>query len=364
MEPFIPENLPLPSLDWAKFVPQIGLASIELGNYNGILQNMVNPKILLSPLTTREAVLSSKIEGTQATVKEVYQFEAGSAQQPESAKKVEDIREVLNYRNAVVYAVSYLETRPLTLNLLKEIHSILLDNVRGRNKARGEFRTEQNHIGKPGSSIAEASYIPPKPELVMGALYNLETYIHSEEQDRLVQLSIVHAQFEIIHPFLDGNGRVGRMLVPLFLMEKGMLSMPAFYISEFLDSNCDEYYARLNRITAAGDWDGWVNFFLKAIIEQAKNNSSKAKAVLKLYNDTKEQITSIHSQWAIQILDALFQIPSFKTSVFAERSGLSPQNASRILRAMSQRGIIREVVKGSGRRQSSFDFDGLLELVK
>jgi Fic family protein len=366
MEPFIPDKLPLTELDWAKFVPYIARANYELAHYDGILQGMVNPVILLSPLTTREAVLSSKIEGTQATVQEVLEFEAVSAKQGvEGTNKVEDIREVINYRKAVDNAIEYLKKRPISLNLLKRIHLVLLDSVRGKDKQRGEFRTDQNYIGKPDSDITHASYIPPRPELLPELLDNLEKYIHFEEKDRLVQLSIVHAQFEIIHPFLDGNGRVGRILVPLFLLKKGLLSLPVFYISDFLDAHRDNYYERLNRITAAGDWDSWILFFLEAIIAQAKNNASKAKAVLKLYNETKDKITlCTHSQFAIQTLDTIFKYPAFNAPIFVEYSKMSLPSANRILRALVQNNIIKEVLKGSGRRPSLFAFNDLLDLIK
>lgn len=217
MKPCTPETLPLESLDWEKFIRLIGSANFELARYEGILQGIPNPAVLLSPLTTHEAVLSSKIEGTQATLDEVLEYEASMIT---DEQKYEDIKEILNYRQSMVFAVEWLKTKPITLDLFCEIHSILLDSVRGQNKLRGSFRKLQNYIGSPGSPIEEATFIPPSPERVVEFLTNLENYIHYEEKDTLVQLAIVHAQFEIIHPFLDGNGRLGRILIPLFLFEK------------------------------------------------------------------------------------------------------------------------------------------------
>jgi Fic family protein len=250
MKPYIPEKLPTKSLDWSLLVRFVGQANSALARFDGILQGIVNPNVLLSPLTTQEAVLSSKIEGTQATLEEVLEYEAA----PREDGKSEDIHEILNYRRAMRMAVDSLKDRPISLNLLKEIQFLLLDSVRGKDKGRGEFRTSQNWIGRPGCKMEEASYVPPPPLQVMEFLDNLEKYVRFDEEDRLVQMAIIHAQFEIIHPFLDGNGRVGRILVPLFLFEKGQLSSPMFYLSTYLEAHREVYYDRLQAISRDGDW--------------------------------------------------------------------------------------------------------------
>lgn len=190
-------------------------------------------------MTTQEAVLSSRIEGTQATLGDVLRFEAGEA--PKEERKQHDIQEIINYRHALRGAEEELRTRPFNLNLLKKLHSILLDSVRGRDTARGRFRQVQNWVGAPGTPIEEAPFVPPAPGLLMEYLDNWEKYYHADRPDPLVQLAIVHAQFEIIHPFLDGNGRLGRMLVPLFLYEKEFISKPMFYLSAYLEVHQDEY---------------------------------------------------------------------------------------------------------------------------
>jgi len=362
MQPFIPNTLPLEKLDWAHFVPLIGQANAELARYDGILQGIINPNVLLSPLTSKEAVLSSKIEGTQATLKEVLEFEAS----PDvKTKKYKDIQEIINYRQSMHFAVEWLNNKPLTLNLIRKIHGILLDSVRGRNKARGEFRKDQNWIGKPGTPIEQAEYVPPTPFLLMDHLSNFEKYIHYKEYDPLVQLSIVHAQFEIIHPFLDGNGRVGRILIPLFLFEKKLLNSPMFYISEYLETHRDEYYDSLKSISQTNTWERWIDFFLKAIIEQAKINSIKAKAILSLYEQKKIRITEItHSQYAIKILDALFMYPIFKTSDFIKISKIPKASATRFLRQLEEFKIISTLRKGGGRRAKVMIFNKLLKIVE
>ncbi len=362
MKPYIPQKLPLDSLQWDKFIQLIGEASSELGRYDGILQGIVNPLLLLAPLTTQEAVLSSRIEGTEATLGEVLEYEA--LPKANGAKK-EDIQEVINYRQALLYAEDYLRTKPIGLNLIKEIHHRLLDSVRGRDKARGEFRKIQNFIGKHGAPIEQAIYVPPPPEVIMEYLDNFEKYVHYDERDRLVQLAIVHAQFEIIHPFLDGNGRVGRILIPLFLVEKNLLSTPTFYISAYLEANRDTYYERLNGISKNNDWESWISFFLTGVIEQARANGETAKAILALYDMMKREIADVtKSQYSIQVLDSLFELPIFSTTEFIERSSIPKASAMRILNALRREGIIEVMREGKGNQPAVMLFSKLLSIVE
>jgi len=362
MKPHIPEFLPLKELNWVRFIKLIGQANAELARYDGILQGIVNPVVLLSPLTTKEAVISSKIEGTQASLQEVLEFEA--APDPTN-EKYHDIREIINYREAMHHAVKWLEHKPLTLNLIKETHSILLDSVRGRDRGQGNFRIGQNYIGKLGASIEEATYVPPEPRLLPECLDNFEKYIHSDEKDLLVQLALVHAQFEIIHPFLDGNGRVGRILIPLFLFEKKILHLPMFYISEYLEARRDEYYDRLKAITAENKWDDWVEFFLKALVEQAKANSAKAKGILDLYDKKKARITdATHSQYCIKTLDTLFKKPIFTSPDFIKLSGIPKASAMRLIQLLRKEGIIVTLRKGKGRRAEIFEFKKLMDIIE
>jgi Fic family protein len=359
-KPYVPHSLPLESVDWVRFITLIGQANAELARYDGILQGIINPGVLLSPLTTKEAVVSSKIEGTQASLEEVLQYEASPDVKTE---KYDDITEIINYREAMRFAVQWMKEKPITLNLVKQMHGILLDSVRGKDKSRGNFRTSQNYIGKAGASIEQASYIPPEPLILMEHLSNFEKYIHYDEKDRLVQLAIVHAQFEIIHPFLDGNGRLGRILIPIFLNEKRVLHSPMFYISEYLESNRDEYYARLKAISDEKGWDDWIGFFLKAIIEQAKANGAKAKSILDLYEKKKTRITDItRSQYAIKILDTLFARPIFNTTDFIKRSHIPKPSAMRLLKMLRREGVLSTLKEGSGRRAEVMMFNKLIDI--
>jgi len=361
MKPYIPQTLPLKSLNWTSLISLIGEANFELARYEGLLQGVVNPLVLLSPLTTQEAVLSSKIEGTQATLEEVLEYEASPTK---ISNRTEDIQEIINYRQALFYAVEHLKSRPINLNLVKRLHYGLMDSVRGRDKARGEYRKTQNWLGRPGSPIEEATYVPPPPDRVTGSMSNFESYIQFKEKDRLVQLAIVHAQFEIIHPFLDGNGRLGRLLIPLFLVEKKMLSDPVFYISAYFDRNRDVYYEKLNNITKNNDWEDWITFFLKAVIEQSKTNIQKAQSIQDLYEDMKEAITkSVRSQFSIKAIDTIFERPIFNTTMFINRSDIPKSSAMRILRALKTIGVLDTLVEGKGSRPTTMVFGKLIKIV-
>jgi Fic family protein len=364
MKPFVPDKLPLDSIDWIAHISNIGKANASLARYDGLLHSIVNPNLLLSPLTTQEAVLSSKIEGTLATLDEVFEYEA-SPSQGFSSTRINDILEIHNYTQAIDYAVIKLKAYPLTLNVIREIHAILLDSVRGNNKAPGEFRRIQNYIGVHGASIENAAYIPPSPEIMITALDKWEKYIHFAEKDPIVQLAIVKAQFEIIHPFLDGNGRIGRILIPLFLYHKGVLSRPMFYLSSYLESNRDEYYRRLKAISDKGDWNGWIKFFLEAVHQQAEINTKKVKLMLDLYEKMKTELPKlIRSQYTMQAIDTLFKNPYVTGTGFIKNSGILRDSAHRILNTLVENGVLTEIRKPTGRKSVMFIFNELLEIVR
>lgn len=363
MKPYLPDKLPLDHIKWKQHISAIGKAHDEIGRYDGMLQSMVNPNLLLSPLTTQEAVLSSKIEESQATLAEVLEYDADPVEIPDVRKRA-DIKEVVNYREAILFATQRLSTHPISLNFIKQIHAILMDSVRGHNKNPGEFRGIQNYIGAYGASIEQATFIPPSPEQVMPALDNWEKYIHYDEIDVLVQLAIVKAQFEIIHPFLDGNGRIGRLLIPLFLYAKKTLSSPVFYLSSYLESNREIYYQKLLAVSEKKDWDGWISFFLGAIIEQAQNNIAKTKQIQTLYEKTKVIIPAItNSQYAMDATEALFAAPFLTTSSFIKNSGIPKTSAIRIIRTLKNHGMVFEARKPKGRRAALYVFKELFEIV-
>jgi Fic family protein len=362
-KPFTPQLLPHGNPVWEPLVPLIGQANRALAHYDGVLYGVPNPSVLLAPLTTQEAVLSSKIEGTQATLSDVLKFDAGEEPKRESTRL--DIQEIANYRQALRVAEAELKTRPFTLNLLLKLHAVLLNSVRGRDKGRGRFRTVQNYIGAYGSPMEQATFIPPEPSRLPELLSNWEKYYHMDRPDPLVQLAVVHAQFEIIHPFLDGNGRLGRMLIPLFLYEREILGRPMFYLSAYFDKHRDAYIDKLRALSETDDaWTDWIIFFLTALIEQAKENAAKARSIMDLYVRLKARVIDLtRSKYAVPLLDILFARPIFQSSELEEQKGMpSKPMIMNMLGKLKEEGILKTVRKGSGRRAQILALQELIRL--
>ena len=366
MEPNIPENLPLilSSINWQMLATKIGKANASLAYYNGILNSIPNPAIFLSPLETKEAVLSSRIEGTITTVDEILKYEVDI--KPESINKQEDIIEVLNYRKATRAAKEWLNRDlPFNLTMICAIQKELINGTRGKDKHPGEIRKEQVWIGPKGCSIEQATYVPPEPLGLKTYLGNLIDFMNRTDQEILVQTAIMHAQFEIIHPFCDGNGRTGRILIPLFLWCKGLISAPMFYISEYFDENRNQYVENLRRITNYHDWEHWILFFLDAMQTQAKRNNEKATQVLNLYKEMRDIIVSLtKSPYSLKILDSIFTTPIFKTADFIKFSEIEPNSAHRIISKLKSEGILITVQKHSGRSSEILIFDRLYQIIR
>ena len=363
-KPFIPHELPLTNLDWKTLTPLIAKANAELARYDGLLQTMLNPEILLSPLTTSEAVLSSMIEGTQATLGEVLQYEAGAQFGKE---KTHDIHEIRNYREALRAAEgALLNGRTISLNLIKSLHQLLMQGVRGQNKSPGEFRNTQNWIGSKSGQMEEAAFVPPDPLLMPEYLEKWERYAAQDDGDILTQLAIIHAQFEIIHPFKDGNGRMGRILIPLFLYQRKALHRPMFYLSEFLERHRDEYCNRLGNISKYNDWQNWILFFLNGVREQAEINFEKTKTIATLYNNMKREILSItKSQFSLPVLDTLFVCPIISVTEFMNRTGIKNRTTANTILNQLERAKILELWKeGAGRSPSIYAFPKILTIAE
>ncbi len=362
MKPYTPAELPLQRLDYKRLFRSVGEANAELARYDGLLQGIVNPSVMLSPLTNEEAVLSSRIEGTQASVDEVLEHEAGILKKGENA---DDIQEIVNYRHALRLAHSCLIEQPITLSFVKGLHEILLNSVRGQDKTPGQFRNNQNWIGLPGCTIDKASFVPPTPFTMNDYLIKWQEYLDFNDIDVLLQTAVAHAQFELLHPFHDRNGRIGRILIPLFLFQKKKLSQPVFYLSSYLESNREEYYLGLRNISQKGDWNGWIQFFLNAVFIQAQNNSLKVKSVLRLYEEMKIRIHGItHSQYTIHLLDALFDRPIFQTTDFVRRSGINKKTAMGLLKALRKSKILVVLREASGSRAAVLCFNDLLTITE
>lgn len=356
---FPPENI-----DLERLIGLVGSANGAIARYDAMLEALPNADILLSPLTTQEAVLSSKIEGTQVTMGEVLEYEAKD-RKIESMSKEQDIQEIQNYRRAMKEAEALMATYPLSNNVLRKTHCVLMEGVRGQTKAPGTFRRICNWIGKPGSTIATARFVPIGADKLPDAMSSWESYIHDDTGDNLLRLAVLHAEFEAIHPFLDGNGRLGRMFVPLFLADKNIIRRPMFYISAFLEANRQSYYDALLAVSRDHAWTEWCEFFLTALQTQAEDNLERAIGVLERYNDMKERIVELtHSQHAIRMLDWMFEKPIFKSSDFVSADIVPRPTAQRMLKELKDQNVLREIRPASGRRSSILAYAELLNFVE
>jgi Fic family protein len=360
------DKFPPSNFEWEKLLPLIGPANAAIARYDGLLAAIPNASVLLSPLTTQEAVLSSRIEGTQATMGEVLEFEAGENVQNVSDEKRNDIHEVLNYRKALRHAMHLLEKLPLSQRVLLETHKVLMDSVRGHGKSPGAYRRVPNWIGPAGCTIDDARFVPISADKLPEGMSTFEKWIHVDlVPDKLIQLAALHAEFEALHPFLDGNGRLGRMLVPLFLWQTGLIHQPMFYISSFLEVHREEYYDRLLAVSRDGNWTDWCVFFLNALMHQANQNTQKATAILNLFNDKKTLLVELtRSQYSILALDWIFERPVFKSSDFVESAGIPAPTARRILAVFRDNSILSTVEEASGRRAGVYAFAELLNIAE
>ena len=356
---------PRPSrdLDWSVLTPLIGPATAAIARYDGMLAAAPNSSVLLAPLREREAVLSSRIEGTQATVGEVLLFGAG--QQAPSAERRDDVIEVVNYRKAMRRAEEMLATLPLCQRVVREAHQVLMSGARGESKAPGEYRRAQNWIGPPNCKIEEAKFVPIAADKLPDGMGAWEKHIYAETGDLLVQSAVLHAEFEALHPFMDGNGRIGRMLIPMFLWQRGLIRRPVFYISAHFEACRDAYYERLLAVSRDNDWTGWCRFFLEAVRVQAGENLAKTQRIFTLYDKMKRRIPEIiRSQYAVQVLDWIFEHPVFRRSEFVLRAGIAGMSARRFLDMLLENEILTVLVAGRGRRSMVLAFPELLRIAE
>ncbi|WP_400072909.1 Fic family protein [Zobellia russellii] len=356
------ELLP-PKIDYTLIIKEISEANRILGSLNGLLTNIPNQSLLISPLLTKEAVASSKIEGTQATIEEVFRYEA-DGKSSEKDSKEQDIREIINYRTAIHIAIELLKEKPIGENFIKKLHSILLDSVRGTNKDKGNFRKIPVFIGKPGATIENAIFIPPSATELNDLISNWGKFVNSiDEPDVLVQTAIAHYQFEAIHPFMDGNGRIGRLLIPIMLYEKGILSYPLLYVSEYFERNRNDYYAYLRLVDKENDWESWVKYFLKSIKEQALDTQNKVLNMLELYKNVKEKLSDFNSQYAINLLDIIFENPvtSFR-NIKTKINTNSYQTIYNLLDKFQEEKILVEIT--GGKRNKIYVFDELMKIIR
>lgn len=356
------KNLPPREINYLSLISKIGEARAVLGELKGQLGH-INPILLAAPLLTKEAILSSRIEGTQATMEAVLKYEA-QENKPQNNKEEVGYKEILNYRMAVQMVVQKLKVTQLGENLIKEAHRMLMDSVRGESKNPGNFRRTEVTIGTFGLPPEKATYFPPINTEVPQLMSNWEKYMYeTPEKDDLIKIGIGHYQFEAIHPFMDGNGRIGRLLIPLFLYQKNILSYPVIYISEYFEENRHDYYRLLNNVTQNDDWESWLIFFLTAIIETSKRTLNTIGKMDKLYDDLKESITSVNSIYAINLLDTLFETPVVTFVSLRDRlNAKSPQTIYNLLQKFIEKGILIE--NNDKQRGREFTFESLVNLLE
>jgi len=359
-KPFIPPALP-PKIRYETLIPEIGNAHRELGNLNGLLLSVPNPRLLIAPLLTKEAVFSSRIEGTVATIEDVFQYEAeGKASEKSETEK--DVREILNYREAVQAGMEDLRGKTIDTRFLLKLHAILLSSVRGAKKNPGAFRKTQVYIAPPGAPISRATFIPPPPDRVADLLKEWQAYLNGAEKDPIVQTGIAHYQFEAIHPFTDGNGRIGRLLIPLSLYARHLLSHPALYVSAFFEEHRSDYYACLHRVSTEGAWEEWLRFFLRAVAGQSLATQQTILKMVNYYDELKVRVSSLNSRYGLRLLDFLFANP--KVSFVSIREHLhtgSNQTVYNLLAAFCKMGILEEPEQR--KRNRVYVFRRLLELM-
>jgi len=339
---FVPNPLP-PEINYDReLIRLLSEADRLLGELSGTGSLLRNPYLLIAPYIRREAVASSRIEGTQASLSDLFFFEAAESEE----QKVPDVLEVRNYVKAMEYGLKRLKDLPISSRLISEIHGILMEGVRGEHLTPGEFRRSQNWIGSPGGLLNEATYVPPPVEEMHQALSDWEKYLHSNpEETTLIQCALLHYQFEAIHPFLDGNGRIGRLLITFFLCERGYLTQPLLYLSAFFERFRHEYYSRLLDVSKKGEWWKWIEFFLRGVVSQSKDALSDAKKILGLHVEyqTKLEKTKKIPSSAHRLIDEIFLNPVISISDLSRKWKLPFNSVKTGVLRLVKIGILKEM---------------------
>ena len=359
---FMPPPLPpQPPLDSSRFYDLLAKASSALGRLDTVTEILPDAKLMLYFYVRREAVLSSQIEGTQSSLSDLLLFEHEEV----PGVPIDDVEEVSNYVTALEHGLKRLKDGfPLSLRLISEIHEILLSGVRGSNKQPGEFRRSQNWIG--GSRPGNARFVPPPPERLMECLDNFEKFLHAEDAPypTLIKAALAHVQFETIHPFLDGNGRLGRLLITLLLCVEGVLKAPVLYLSLFFKNNRSEYYEQLNNVRKTGDWEAWIVFFLEGVVETATQVAETAQAADALFSEAKQKINTLkRAESSAHLLHHYLSGKAMATvPEAAEKLGITAPTARAALNHLVALGIINEV---SGReRRKLYVYQALIDVLE
>jgi Fic family protein len=358
-------QFPPKELNYGKLINLIIKATDAIARYDQMLKNMHNSEILLAPLRNQEAVISSRIEGTVSTMDEILKYEADHGNETVQGSSVRsEVIETILYQRALKTAQKAMEDGyPLSQSLIKGIHQRLLSYGRGATKSPGKFKTEQNYLADKHKK--EILFIPISPESLQGGLETLFNYMDGSDHPALIKAAMTHVEFEALHPFKDGNGRIGRMLITLMLWSSETISAPHFYISGFLEDNKDLYIDTMRNVSENGDWEGWCSFFLEAIEQQAIRNLAIAENIRELYEEMKMVFaTKLSSKWSVNALDFVFTNPVFRNNKFTSNSGIPAATAARFARAMLENEIIITIEEASGRRPALYSFEPLMSIVR
>jgi Fic family protein len=355
---FVPDALP-PKFDWTpRLIRVLSDADRLIGKLAGEGGRLPNPHILMRPFVQREAVLSSKIEGTQATLGELLAAEAGASVN----RSPDDLREVGNYVVALEHGISRLKELPLCVRIIRELHEKLMTGVRGHEATPGRFRKIQNWIGRPGSTLEKASFIPPPPEDVETCLAAWEKFVHESELPPLVTIALAHYQFEAIHPFLDGNGRVGRLLISLFLIERQILPTPLLYLSAFFEAARRDYYDGLRGISERGAWNEWLEYFLQGVARMSEDALSRAARINSKLVEWQTKVAGDSTNTPLRVVDLLAGNPFITTKGAAEKLGVAFTTAQRAIQRLERLGIIKQA--GDAKRDRVYCAKALLEILE
>ncbi len=351
-------------MDYGKLVHALVRATEALARYDQMLRNMHNSEILLGPLRSQEAVISSRIEGTISTIDEILEYEAEADGDDTRATAYRtDVFETVLYQRTLKRAQKALEDGyTLSASFIRSLHQQLLSFGRGANKAPGAFKHEQNYLADGAKAVR---FVPIRPEQLAGGLEAMFRYLEEGNDPVLIKTAVMHLEFEALHPFQDGNGRIGRMLIPLYLWHTGIISAPHFYISGYFEENKDAYIDGMRAVSALGTWEAWCLFFLKAVEQQAVRNLRVAESIQALYGEMKATFAAkLSSRWSVAALDFLFTYPVFRNNKFTASSGIPGPTASRFTRALLEDGLIIQRQAASGRRPALYSFEPLMRLVR
>jgi Fic family protein len=339
---FVPDPLP-PTLTWTpELINDLSEADRALGELAGLGRNLVNPNLLIRPFMRREAVLSSRIEGTQTTLTDLYAYEG---EQLSLFEPPPDVQEVHNYVQALEYGLNRLQEFPLSLRLIREIYAHLMEGVRGEEMTPGEFRRRQNCIGPPDCSLEEATYVPPPVPQMHEALDAFERFLYDDAGlPPMVRLGLIHYQFEAIHPFLDGNGRIGRLLLTLLLAAWKLLPEPILYVSAYFEAHRRAYYERLLAVSQEGAWEAWLRFFLRGVVDQSQDALVRARRLQDLRERCRAQL-QVEQTGArlLQIVDLLFGQPLVTVTRVSEALDVTFASANHYVQQLEEAGILREI---------------------